>query len=249
MSIQNPRTLLDLCQRAAIECGVASTVAITTALPTVVNASGSLGRIVNWVADAWSDIQMEHDDWEWMRSSNLLGAGISFATVLAQKSYPLGTGAGTVGVIADNFGKWDRSTFRVQTTSAGVGSQSYLADIPFDSWRNGYMFGAQQNATSRPVVSAIGPDQSINLGPAPIGGLTVTGDYWVAPSNMVVDTDIPMGLPSRFTMLIVYRSMQKYAGYEAAPEVMDRGAREDGKMYAQLQAVRAPKIGWGGALA
>lgn len=243
MSIQNPRTYLELCQRASIECGVAGT------LTTTVNQTGSLGRIVNWVADSWSDVQCDTDEWEWMRSSNILGAGISFATVLGQKSYPLGTGAGTVGVAVDDFGKWDRTTFRVQTTSAGVGSQTYLADIPFDAWRDGYMFGAQQDARSRPVVSAIGPDQSINLGPPPIAGLTVTGDYWVAPSEMVADSDVPTGLPRRFTMLIVYFAMQKYAGYEAAPEVMDRGVREANGMYAQLQAVRAPIISWSGALA
>lgn len=243
MSIQNPRTYLDLCQRAAIECGVAGTISTTA------NQIGSLGRIVNWVADSWSDIQMDHDDWEWMRSSNILGAGISFATVLGQMSYPLGTGAGTVGVAVDNLGKWDRDTFRIQTTSVGVGSQSFLADISFDAWRNGYMFGAQQSARSRSFVSAIGPDQSINLGPPPTAGLTVTGDYWVAPSEMVSDTDIPTGLPVRFTMLIVYRTMLKYSGYESAPEVYARGKEENDGMYAQLQAVRAPRISWGGALA
>lgn len=218
-------------------------------MTTTANQIGSLGRIVNWVSDAWTDVQMGHDDWEWMRSSNLLGAGISFATVLGQMSYPLGAGAGTVGVAVDTFGKWDRPTFRVQTTSAGVGSQSYLADIPFDAWRNGYMFGAQQTALSRPVVSAIGPDQSINVGPPPIAGLTITGDYWVAPSEMVNDTDVPVGLPTRFTMLICYAAMIKYSGYEAATEVFDRGTREYKGMYAQLQAVRAPRISWGGALA
>ncbi len=50
-------------------------------------------------------------------------------------------------------------------------------------------------------------------------------------------------------MLIVYRTMIKYGGYESAPEVYNRGTEENAGMYAQLQAVRAPRISFGGSLA
>jgi hypothetical protein len=242
-------TYLDICRRTAVECGVASTVAITTAMPTTGLAAGSLGRIVNWVNDAWTDIQMDHDDWSWMRSSNLLGGGVSFQTVAAQSSYPLGTGAGTVGVIADNFGKWDCPTFRNYTTSVGFQNEMYLDEIPYDRWRDSYMLGAMRAQQTRPYVVAIGPDQSLCLGPPPNGLYTVTGDYFVAPSEMALDSDVPTGLPTRFHMLIVYRTMLKYAGYESAPEVYQRGSEENAGMYAQLEALRAPAISFGGALA
>lgn len=240
---------MQLCQRACIECGVASGQAILTALPTVTGASGSVGRVVNWVNDAWSDIQMEHDDWDFMRSSSLLGAGISFATVAGQASYPLGTGPGTVGVGVDAFGKWDAGTFRVFPTAVGFSGETALDDIAFDAWRNSYMWGAQRTVQTRPVVIAVGADQSLCLGPPPNSLYTVTGDYFVAPSDMVADNDVPIGLPTRFHLLIVYRCMMKYGGYESAPEVYQRGSQEEAGTYAQLQAVRAPKIGFGGALA
>lgn len=240
---------LALAQRACIECGVASGQAIATALPTVIGATGSLGRVVGWIQDAWTDIQMDHDDWDWMRSSNLLGAGVSFQTVAGVASYPLGLGAGTVGVTVDAFGKWDRETLRNFPTEAGFQGEMYLDEIPFDTWRDSYMLGAMRTVQTRPVAFAVGPDQSINLGPPPNGLYTITGDYFVAPSEMTLDTDIPVGLPTRFHMLIVYYAMQKYAGYESAPEVMQRGASESARMMAQLQAVRAPRISFGGALA
>ncbi len=240
---------LQLCQRAAVECGVSSTVAITTALPTVAGANGSLGRIVNWVNDAWTDIQMDHDDWGWMRSSNILGQGIAFQTVAGQPSYPLGLGAGTVGVDVDSFGKWDRETFRAFTTSVGFLNETFLDEIPFDRWRNSYMLGATRTVQTRPVAIAVGPNQSLNLGPPPNGLYTVTGDYFMAPSEMGADADVPLGLPTRFHMLIVYRTMIKYGGYESAPEVYNRGTEENAGMYAQLQAVRAPRISFGGSLA
>lgn len=240
---------LQLCQRAIVECGVASNQAATVALPTVVGANGSVGRIVNWVNDAWTDVQMDHDDWDWMRSSNILGAGIAFTTVPGQASYPLGVGVGKIGVDPELFGKWDRETFRDQTTATGFLNETFLDEIPFDSWRNSYMLGAMRNVQTRPVAIAVGPDQSLNLGPPPNGQYTITGDYFVAPTEMAADTDLPVGLPTRFHMLIVYRTMMKYGGYESAPEVYQRGSEENAGMYAQLQAVRAPRISFGGALA
>jgi hypothetical protein len=240
---------LALAQRTAVECGVASGTAIKSALPATAGATGSLGRVVGWVNDAWTDIQMDQPDWDWMRSSVLLGAGVSFPTIAGQASYPLGTGVGTVGVAADSFGAWDRETFRCFPTAVGFTGEGYLADIPFEAWRNGYMFGAQRSVKTRPVVVAVGPDQSLNLGPPPNGLYTVTADYFAGPVEMVLDTDVPVGLPTRFHMLIVYRAMMKYAGYESAPEVYTRGSAENAGMYAQLMTARAPAMTFGGALA
>jgi hypothetical protein len=228
---------------------VASGSAIQTALPTVVGATGSLGRIVGWVNDAWTDIEMDHDDWDWMRSSNLLGAGVSFQTIPGQASYPLGTGPGTVGVGVEAFGKWDRETFRDFTTASGFQNEMFLDEIPYDAWRNSYMLGAMRTVQTRPVVIAVGPDQSLCLGPPPNGQYTVTGDYFVAPQVMVADADVPLGLPTRFHMLIVYRVMQKCGQYESAQELYARGSEENAGMYAQLMAVRAPKVSFGGPLA
>lgn len=256
---------LALCQRACIECGVASGSPIQTALPTVVGATGSLGRVVGWVGDAWTDVQMDNDEWDWMRSSNILGRGVSFPTVAGRPAYVLGTSGadftddfttdfgasvgGSVGVPVDGFGKWDRETFRCQTTATGFRDEMFLDEIPFDAWRNGYMLGAQRSVQTRPVVIAVGPDQSLCLGPPPNGNYTITGDYWVAPSEMVDDTDIPLGLPTRFHMLIIYRAGMKYAGYESAPEVYQRMSEENAGMYAQLLNARAPRMSFGGALA
>jgi hypothetical protein len=240
---------LQLCQRTAVECGVASGTAIKVALPSVVGATGSLGRVVGWVADAFSDIAQDHDDWTWLRSSNILGAGVSVQTIAGQTSYPLGTGPGTVDVLPDNFGKWDRETFRCQTTAIGFRDEMFLDDLPYDAWRNGYMLGAMRSVQTRPVVVAVGPDQSLNLGPPPNGNYTVTADFFMLAPVLALDADIPLGLPTNYHMLCVYRAMMKYAGYESAPEVYARGSEENAGMYAQLMAVRAPKMSFGGPLA
>jgi hypothetical protein len=72
-------------------------------------------------------------------------------------SYPLGTGAGTVGIAVDSFGKWDRDTFRCYTTTVGTNDEQFLDEVPFDVWRDAYMLGAMRSVQTRPVVVAVGP--------------------------------------------------------------------------------------------
>jgi hypothetical protein len=240
---------LQLCQRTATECGVASGSSITSALPTVIGATGSLARIVNWVATAWTELQMAHEDWIWMRSSNILGKGVSFQTIAGQASYPIGVGPGTVGIAWADFGKWDEEAFRNQTTTEGYLDEIFMDNIPYDSWRDSYMLGAMRGVKTRPVAIAVGPNQSLNLGPPPDAEYTITGDYFVAPQELALDTDVPLHIPSRFHMLIVYRAMIEYGGYEAATEVTQRGIDKNARMYAQLLSVRAPRMVMGGALA
>lgn len=233
---------LQLSQRLALECGVSGT------LTTTIGQVGSLGRIVTWVDQSWLEVQTEKDDWNWMRSSNILGAGMSFATVAGQASYPLGTGVGTCGVTAATFGKWDRGTFRNYTTTVGISNENYLDDIPFDVFRDSYMYGANRLVQTRPVAVAIGPDKSVCLGPPPNGLYTITGDYFVAPTAMSADTDTPTGLPAQFQIAIIYKAMMYYGAYESAPEVYQRGAQGWSLILAQLEATNTPMISFGGAL-
>ncbi len=253
---------LQLCQRAVTDCGASGT------LTTTAGQVGSLQRIINWVGDAWNELQTEHDDWDWMRSSSLLGGGVTFSPAASQYNTPLGTGTGQLGVAVDSFGKWDEETFRCYTTSIaasggiGIGAigempigggvpldEIFMDCIDYDIWRNAYMLGAMRAVQTRPYVFAIGPDKSINVGPPPNGLYTITGDYWTAPTLMVLDTDVPVGLPTRFHLLIVYDAMLKYGEYEAATDVMERAQRERNKLMRKLEVIRLPKMGWGGALA
>ena len=234
---------LQLVQRLQLECGVSGTV--TTAQ----NQIGSIGRLVTWINQAWDDIQTEHDDWIWMRSSALLGGGCSFVPPAGNPVNPLGTGAGTCGIPMSSFGKWEKNSFRCYTTSAGYINETFLDKIPFDTWRNAYMLGAMRNVQTRPVAIAFGPDESICLGPPPNGLYTIYGDYYVAPSAMVADTDVPALLPAQFHMIIVNKAMMKYGGYEAAPEVFQRGNQEYQLALDQLEALKVPQMSFAGALA
>jgi hypothetical protein len=75
----------------------------------------------------------------------------------------------------------------------------------------------------------------------------VTADYFVAPSVMVADGDVPTGLPLRFHMLIVYKTMMKYGAMNPRP----RSSRGNGRIQSDVQAARGarlPQVSFAGAL-
>jgi hypothetical protein len=237
-------TFLQLVQRAMRDCG-----ATGASLSTVAGASGEAQRFVDWVAQAWVEIQTKRDDWQWLRSSNLLGGGISFTTVGGQAVYPIGTGAGNAGIDPAIFGKWDEDAFRLYTTAVGTNDETPLGCIPYDAWRNGWMISSARAVQTRPEIIAIAPNKSLCLGPPPTSLYTVTGDYYLAPSAMAADGDVPTGLPGQFHMAIVYLAMTYYAGYEAAPEVLARGQAGYGSLMGRLEGLQAEGITTGGPLA
>ena len=106
---------LGLVQRLRQEAGAAGTGATT-----VINQSGELARMVNWINDAWLDIQSLKTDFDFMRAT------ASFRTVAGEYNYPMSQ----IGV--SNYVNWDTTTFRnyvnpTVTLSIGNPCQAYLA--------------------------------------------------------------------------------------------------------------------------
>ena len=244
-------TFLEIVNRIGMECAVSS-----FPLATVDSQTGEPQRIIEWANTAWLELQLEHNNWQWLRSSYLLRSvsqpalGFSFTTVTGQAVYPLGSGAGTVGVTEANFASWVPTSFRNFVTANGVASEIFLDWVSYDAWRDGYAYAAQQLVETRNVAIAIAPDNSICLGPYPISGYTLSGDYMRAPSQMEEDDDVPLYLPSQYHMGIVYKAMRdSYGGYDLAPEVIERGRKGYMRILRRLENLRVPMITAGRTLA
>ncbi len=236
-------TFLELVQRLQLEAAVSGDIT------TLVGVTGEALRLKTWIQQGYEDLQNERFNWEYLRSSQLLGAGVSFVTVSGQAVYPLGTGAGTVGVTAANFGSWVKGSFRDQTTASGVQDQIPLAWITYDAWRDSYSMGAQQTVTTRPVAIAVGPNNSICVGPWPTAAYTLTGDYYRSPVTLSANADEPSNIPVQFQIAIVWRGLWYYGMYEAAPEVVARAEARYRQTTRQLGNLRGGLITAGRALA
>ncbi len=224
-------TFLELCERAAVECGSSS-------VPTsVVSQSGEAQRFVNWVSQSWMDIQ-QAARWDWLQDD------FSFQTTASDGDYTP-TQAGIT-----RFKTWVPDTFRIYLTADGQATEQYLIEQDWDWFRDVYLFGGQASQTGRPTQYAIRPhDRAIVLGDKPNGIYTVTGRYWKSAQTLAADADEPEGIPEEFQMLIVYRAMLKYAGYESAAEVLATARGEYRTMMMRMTEQCLPRLTLGATLA
>ncbi len=224
--------LLQLVNRARRECGVSG-----GDLTTFANASAETLRFKLWIAQAFTDVQMHKPDWEWMRST------CAFPVVAGQQDYTP-TQAGAAGATG-----WVEDSFRIRTTATGYADETLLYPMDFRDFRDFYKFGLQRTDQARPQHVAVKPDKSLSLGPTPAPGFTVEGDFYRAPVELVDATDVPTGLPDQYHMLLVYKAMVTYAGYESAQEVYTRGFAESQRMMRRLEFAYIPELVAGPSLA
>ena len=235
-------TYLQLCADVQRECDV-----VGTEISAVTNQTGELLRIVNWVKNAWIEIQNRHTNWRWMRSRFTVSATASD-----------GVYAGTdctdsrLSATITRFGDWwltDDEGFpmvRSYLTSAGVAGETLLRPLSWQYFYYLYRRGTQTDGV--PAHVSADPQNNLVLGPVPSATYTVSGEYQMSAQVLAANSDEPE-MPSRFHQLIVYEAMKMYAGYESAPEVMTRGVAGSNKIMRQLEASQLPAMSFAGPLA
>lgn len=224
--------LLQLVNQTRIECGVSG-----PALATAQSQSGESARIVAWVQQAWIDVQTSKEDWLFLREP------FTFNTVADQWQYNAATDCGLT-----DFGNWKRDSFRASTVGNNYQDEQLLNYMEWTTYRNLYRYANMRNTKARPVVVSITPEKDLAFGSIPDQAYVIDGEYYTQPVSLTADTDSP-AIPARFHMIIVYRAMMYYAGYEAAPEVLARGDFEYRRLYARMEIDQLPTIVSGAPLA
>lgn len=226
----NAKTFLQLCQLTREKCGISG-----SGPSSVTGQSGELLRIVNWVQEAWLDLQRKRKMWWWMR------ADFAFVTTAGQQDY-----IPSVAGIND-LSAWHMDTLRAYRTADGVGDEQFLVEWEYQTLRNTYQYGDQVNG--RPVVAAVRPrDRALLLGSIPDAAYTVRGEYQRAARPFNSGLDVP-SIPEEYHMIIVYGAMMKYAFYENAPEVLADGRMNYNMLLDQLMENQTDDITLGEPLA
>jgi hypothetical protein len=218
-------TFLELCQMVARESTV-----ISGALPSsVVSQTGKLGKLVNWTAEAWIEIQMLRPDWFWMQ-----GEFTSPATASG------GTGrysAASFG-ITTRFGDWTRDkrlqngdVYRPMTLYAvadGVAGEGALVEISWERWRTKYGRGTQTE--NKPSEWAVSPAGEFCLGPIPDGAYIIKGPYQKSVQDLRVQvgsTSINLNTPEcpeSFHPIVAWAGLKKLIRHDEAPAGVWDGA-------------------------
>ena len=229
--ISTPTNYLQLVNRLKQECDVTG-----ADLTTVEGQTGEYLRLVNWIEEAWADIQLKNDNWRFRRKS------MTFQTVASTASYS----TATIGLT--DFAMWKDRSFRIFLTSVGQTGETFLTQKSYDIFRDTYLYGSLKTAESRPNIIAIKPDESLVLALVPDAIYTVSGDYYSVPYVMGSEADPSIAtpdMPTRFYLAIVGLAMQKYAIFESAPEVKVRGEDMFKLYYNKLTSSQAPNFSHG----
>jgi len=218
-------TLLQLCKDVRREVGASGTD------NTVVGAAGEWARIVEWVRTAWEEIQGEAEEpgWEFMRKA------FSFVTIPEQGEYAFDAAP----LSLTDFSAWRPWSFRIfQSTFR---DEYYLQYLPYAVFRDTYLLGSFRESYSVPNVITVSPTKSLILALPPLGAYTVSGEYYTTPTKLVDDADEPT-MPERYHRAVMYKAMIHYGAYEAAEEVVSRGAREYQKILERMQISELPDV-------
>ena len=219
-------TFLDLCQAVARDSGT-----VSGAQPvSVTGQSGRLAKIVQFTAEAWTDIQNSRNAWLWMR-----------------KEFEAVTIAGTAEYTAASWNIVDLAAWIIEDGSVtlydqaiGPADEHEITPISWDRYRVIYGRGAQ--VQQRPVACTVKPSNgALVLGPAPDGVYVVRGEYRAAPQLLAANTDVP-AMPVRFHDAIKFRALQLLAEHDEAPTAIATAAANYRRMLGELERDQLPQI-------
>lgn len=191
-------------------------------LPSVTATTGDDRRIANWVNWAARDITLMREDWRFRRGSATLASTLSQSNPAASFSLT-------------DFASWKPATrfykptsYRLADTASTEGA---LVWLDYDAFRATYFVGTQ--TPGRAQHWSVAPDESFLIGPTPDTEHFIRADYVKDYIDMSADADIPV-IPTRFHMLIVWRALMEYGGFDAAGEVFQRAQANYLAMWPQL---------------
>lgn len=221
---------LEICRRVASKAGIAGSTPATT-----VNQTGESLRVVNWVQDAYLDIQKRRDDWHFMRKSFSLTTNVGFPTYI-KSTIP-------------DLEKWRKSSNKYDPRCYlnSRNDEQFLIFVEWDDFNNTRLFGSQSQETGRPRDYSFSPDHSLVLWPIPDDNYTITGEYYRKAVSFKDNNEEPIF--DCFQMLIVYQALMYYAVYSSEPAVYLDSQKEFERLIDKLEINETDTITLGGALA
>lgn len=201
-------TYLNLCKRLRQEAGISG-----TGPDTVIGQTGELKRVVDWIATAYDDIQKAHATWRFLRTD------FEFTMTIAKNTYS------PSDLSITDFATWiiehrdDTGAIRIYNNAADESRMQYL---PWDEFREAYVFGNNRTQTQRPSVVTVKPDNSLMFWAIPDVAFTCNGERYKSAAVLTADDDEP-NFPERFHIGVVWKALMYYGTYESAPEKYDWG--------------------------
>lgn len=206
---------LNLCKRLRQEAGYSG-----SGPSTAIGQTGEAKRIVDWLNDAWMDLQSMRTDWRFM---------------LEEFEVILNPGDSTVTLSADFKSMEEKSV----VLKRADGSRSYPTYLTPENMR--LLKRNNDDNPSYPFYYSVDEKGLMTVFPSCNEVVVIDGDYYVKPSPLVENTDIPR-LPEEHHLALVWMGLMSAAGYDEAGNTWQRGSDRFGKMLDDLNTTQLPKI-------
>ena len=181
----------------------------------VTTATGIEKRIVDYIKNAWIDIQSHPKDWKWMWQEGYLPAG----------GIPLQTILDTPDYVLTDVHKIRVRTFRSYLTATGVSDRQRMLYVPWNEFQRRY--GIVVSTSKRPITATRLPNGNLRLVPPPNGIFSIEFEYFTGVQVLSANDSVPL-LPSEFHQLIIYEAAKRYGKAEDAQEVVAAAEQEAG---------------------
>jgi hypothetical protein len=201
------RTFLDLCQQLVSDAGISGNITNTE------GQVGELGRVVNWVSRATTEVEGLWFDWDFLHEFH------TFPTIQAVRDYPP----------PPDLNLWDDKTFSI------TDFEQELVPTPWAEHKRSPI--APQSGD--PYTFIILPDNGVRFLDTPTRVLTIAAQYFRTATELVANADTP-AIPVQFRDIIVYKALQYYANYEGADESKLAGVEQYAPRLIQLESSELP---------
>ena len=204
-------TFLELAQETRALSGVGGTG------PTdVTSATGIEGRIVNYVKNAWIDIQAHPKKWKWMWGHYLAPnpGGAPLQTILNTREYML-TDVKNVRV----------NSFKSYLTATGTSDRQRMRWQPWANFEAAT--GVVDETAHRPIRASRDPAGTLHLYPKPNDVYSIEFEYFKRAQVLSANSDVPE-MPTDYHQLIVYEALKRFGKAEDAPEIIKLGEEAAG---------------------
>lgn len=232
---------LQLCQAVASDSG---TVAGFSQLQSVADATGRSLLIVNWVRNAYLDIQNERDDWRWMRKSF---EGTLTIDQMAYEAEDLDVDLTDVGIWLPDVPADDFRNLSIYE-SGEQEQEGQLTQIAYSTFRQRYLLGVHEH--NKPTEWAISPQNELLFGNKPDKAYIVRGEYVMEPEILdraAEDADeiIPL-MPERYHGVIVQEALRLMMRSDEAYNQLAAVAQQYDRVRNALVRTQTPTMSFGG---
>jgi hypothetical protein len=198
----------------------------------IATATGDDLRIFSWLNWAARDITLSRPGWRFRRGTATLPSTILQANP-----------ASSFGLT--DFASWKQESIKYKPSgyrvSDGAGMERSLTWMPYDDFRQQFLVGAQTAGSAQ--YWSVSPSEEFLIGPTPDSAHFIRADYVKDHTDMVTNDAVSI-IPSSFHMLIVWRALMEYAGYDAASEVYQRAEKNYSPSMVQLIQNQMEPIGY-----